>query len=302
MNPTDEVVDKAIEGLKPDADTTTPPAPDSGKKPDTKPVEDTPDTGKDPKEDAGYLADDIDKPDSEDDKGKAKPAPDPEEIDTSGLNPEERFIIGGLPLITARVKNGDGVKELQVKSWTQLPDDLEFASKRDELAFLNALNAQELRARDLQQQFRADDQKKKSDDFERIENEGIRQDITDLQQTGDLPKFKLKPDEKGFNEDPTTKDVQNILNFMEERNKQFLAEYNQGRPYRHIGFREAFSMYQQSGPDKKSPQKSEDKERKDMADKVAGNKGLTARELKKPTVKPGTRVGDILDRIDREWS
>lgn len=297
MSPTEQAVEQAIEGLeKPvPAKAEAPTAPEI-KKIDDKPVEEKPADGKDPKDAEGYLANEIDPVKEE--PVKPKEEVKAEEVDTSGLNPEERYIVDNLPMIVARVKDGDKIKELQVKSWTQLPEDLEFASKRDELAFMNALTAQEHRARDLQVKFQQEAQQTQNTKFEQAENDGIRQDISELQQAGDLPKFKLKPEDKGFNDDPTTKSVQEILNYMEERNKQYLAEYNQGRPFRHIGFREAFYMFERKKPE--TPQGKEDAQRKEIADKVNGNRSLSNRELKKPTVKAGTRVGDILDRIDQE--
>lgn len=302
---TNEIVDQATVGLDDNLL-----KPDDGQKPevveDKKPEpakpDETPEDGKPVEDDkTGYSADELV---PEEDPAKPKEAPKPAEeirpVDTDSLSPEAKFIVDNLPFITARIKDGDGVKEVQVKSWTQLPDDLEFATKRDEMAFINAIGAQENRALKLQGEFQTKEQQKQNSDFEVRENNAVREDIAKLQKDGDLPKFKAKVDDPDFSKDPATEEVQGILDYMHERNQQYLKEYEQGRPYRHIGFEEAFHMKARLKP-KETPQAKEDKERRDVADKVGGNKGLTAREMKKPTVRPGTRVEQILERIDREW-
>lgn len=296
MTMTDDAVVKATEGL----DDNLAVVDDAAKDKDVTVTDDSKkddkatETDKDAKADE-YTAADLE---IEDDKPTTKV--EVTDVDTSGLNAEQKYIVDNLPLMTARIKDGDTVKEIQVKSWTQLPEDVTFATKRDELAFMNALTAQENRAQQLQQKFQADSTSKQSQEFERLENDAIREDIARLQQSGDLPKFKTKIEDANFSKDPATQEVQKVLDYMHERNKQYLSEYQQGRPYRHIGFEEAFRMYTPTAK-KDSAQKAEDKERKDMADKVGGNKGLTQREMKRPTVKSGTRIEQILERVDAEW-
>lgn len=251
---------------------------------------------KEPSEDKGYTAEDVD--DSEDvDELPAKETP----INTDGMSPEQKYIVDNLPYIVARVKQGDTVKEVQVKSWTQLPDNLEFASKRDEMAFINALHAQENRALALQAKFQQDQQVQQSKQFEQQEDAMIRSDVAELQRDGDLPKFKYKMSDANFDKDPATKQVQDIMDFMEERNKQYLAEYQQGRPFRHIGFREAFYEYQRKHPVKTAAEDREDTERKNVARNINNtNRGMPTRELRKSTIRSGTTTQDLLNRIDAE--
>src|SRR5580698_10214896 len=101
-----------------------------------------------PKEEE-FTAKDVIREDAPTEKVEVAP------VVTDGLSDEAKYIVDNLPTMVARIKDGTGVKELQVKSWTQLPEDVEFASKRDELAFMNALTAQENRANVLQNQFRS---------------------------------------------------------------------------------------------------------------------------------------------------
>lgn len=279
-----------------------------GKKPEAPEKGDDPVKEKDPKDDtkakgsagndddAGYTADEVDEIEEDAPTTSVETA----QLDTSKLDDEAKYIVEKLPLMVARIKEGDKVKEVQVKSWTQLPEDVEFASKRDELAFMNALTAQENRALKLQQEFQQTKQTEQNKDFEKRENDAIRQDIAELQKAGDLPKFKARPEDAEFAKDPASQEVQKVLDFMTERNEQYLKEYNQGRPYRHIGFREAYLLYQRANPKASDDQKREDTERKDIAKKTTNNRGLSSRELKKPTVRSGTRVSDILERYERE--
>lgn len=293
---TDEAFAKATdnldENLQPvDQQTQEAPAPDSQPEPEV------PQEGKETKDnEEGFTADELDRPTEEPDTS----TPETPEINTDGMDPETKYILDGLPYLTARIKDGNGVRELQVKSWTQLPEDVEFASKRDELAFMNALTAQENRAVQLQSKFQQDQQTTQNQQFEERENAMIRDDVAELQKEGELPKFKAKMDDPAFEKDPATQEVQKVLDYMEERNQQYLAEYNQGRPFRHIGFREAFYMYQRTqGP--KEAQAEEDNERRNVAEHLTSSRGLVPSEMKKATVRSGTTINDILNRIDAEW-
>jgi len=87
-----------------------------------------------------------------------------------------------------------------------------------------------------------------------------------------------------------------VLDIMAKTNEQYMKEYQQGRPYKHIGFKEAFDDYQKLNDSKKQDkaQKDEDVERKDIADKVGTNRGMTASKVMKPTVRAGTTTRDLL--------
>lgn len=296
MNPTDSTVAKAIEGLDDNlqpTDGTKVPEPE--KKPDTNVPDESAKDGKKTDDDQGFTADQLEE------EIEPPKVDDVKEVNTDGLTAEGKYIVDNLPYMVARIKDGDSIKEVQVKSWTQLPDDVTFATKRDELAFTNALTAQENRALDLQRRFQSDAQQEKNRDFEVRENNAIREDIARLQKEGALPKFKVRADDPAIEKDAAYLESQKILEYMNGRNEQYLKEYQQGRPFRHIGFEDAFYMYKRQHPGDNSVQKEEDAERKKIADKVGGNKGLTSAKLQKPTVKSGTTINQILDRIDAEW-
>lgn len=310
MNPTDNVIAKAVDGLDDDLKPTevvdeTVKKVEEEKKPGAPETEvDDPKKEKvttdDKVDDEGFTAADLD----EEVVAETKPTEKVEttEVNTEGLSPEAKYIVDNLPYMAARIKDGDSIKEVQVKSWTQLPDDVVFASKRDEMAFMNALTAQENRALSLQNQYQQTQSKQQAQDFEDRENESIQDDITELQKAGELPKFKVKTGDPDFDKDPATQEVQKVLDYMNERNEQYLKEYNQGRPFRHLGFKDAFQLFARTAPTKSSELKKEDKERKEVAGKLGMNRGLTSNEIKKSTVRSGTRIEQILDRIDsEEW-
>jgi hypothetical protein len=93
-----------------------------------------------------------------------------------------------------------------------------------------------------------------------------------------------------------------VLAIMTKTNEQYMREYEQGRPYKHIGFKEAFDDYQKLNDGKKQAkaQKDEDTERKQVANKIGNSSGMSASKLVKPTVPRGTTVRDILNRLDAE--
>jgi hypothetical protein len=245
--------------------------------------------------DNGFTANDVE-PTAEEEAEPAAPTP-PAQVD-----PELKYIADNLPQIAVRVKVGDEVKVLEVKSFTQLPQNVEFASENDRLQFINAMQAQENRAQQLQLQYRNQLQQTQTKEFEVRENAAIRQDITELQESNLLPKFKVQPDDPKFSDDSATKEVQKVLDFMNKKNQEYLDGYNNGRAYRHIGFTEAYWMmpetHQRSA--QRVAQKQEDDARKKVADKVAPPTGLSNTNIRKATVRRGTTLDDIVNRYEQE--
>lgn len=143
-------------------------------------------------------------------------------------------------------------------------------------------------------------------DFERRENEGIRADLADLQKAGQFPKFTKRPGDEGFDETPQAKQMAEVIAIMQDRNSTYMKQYQQGRPYKHIGFAEAFELWQAKNPqvqaEKKrdDDQKKEDQERKKAAEDGKSNRGSTGMNIRKPTIRSGTTIRDILARVDAE--
>lgn len=303
MNPTEDRVEQALDKLTDDLqpkegteekpvapvadEESEPPAPKEPKTPEA-PVEDD--------EEEGYLADDGAREPGNKDDDTTPPAPA-----TSNLTPEQQYIYDNLPSITVRGADG---RTYNVKVDTELPDTFDFASKAEERAFNRNIAAQEYNARELQGRFNQSAQAQSAQDFEAKENESIRQDVADLQREGLMPRFKVKVEDPKFDADPAAKQMQEVLDIMSERNEQYLKEFQQGRSYRHIGFTEAFHMWERTSDTGKqqTQQKAEDKERKGIADKTTSRQGLSSSQLAKPVVPSGTRTSDILAHIDAmEW-
>lgn len=227
--------------------------------------------------------------------------------DTNGValsTAEQKYIADniGEPLVI-RGMRGDKEVELKVYAPEQIPADFKFASDQQMLAAQTAFVRMENKAQSLLGGFRNEASQTQARDFEVRENEGIRQDVAELQKAGEFPKFTVKPGDIGFDETPEANEMTDVLKIMVDRNEQYLKEYNQGRAYRHIGFREAYEMHQAKRPAKakEAAQTKEDTERKQVADKIGTNQGLSASKLMKPTVRSGTRVEDILNRVEQEW-
>lgn len=313
MNPTELKVEQVLNGVDDDlkpTPTPDPPTPPTDVTPPTAdnqvPPADPPKPGdvivpeadlKDvpggDKTDEGFTADDVaDKKNPKEDKPTDKPTEPPQNLD-----PETQYIVDKLPDITTTILVDGKPQEVSVKSWTQLPQDVEFASKRDELAFMNALTAQESRAKELQTEYRTNQNQAQVTDFEQREATGIRSDITKLQTEDLLPKFKLQPDQPGFEDDPGTKEVQKVLDFMNKRNQDYLETYNKGGPYKHIGFEEAYYMLPdtQKKTAQEQAQKAEDEERHNKAGNVSTPTGLSNLNIKKPSVPRGTTMQQIAD-------
>jgi hypothetical protein len=94
---------------------------------------------------------------------------------------------------------------------------------------------------------------------------------------------------------------------MSQRNETYLKQYEQGRPYKHIGFSEAFEIWERQSPERQAAKKAdddqaaEDKARREKgAERGESNRGMNPNNVVKPTVKSGTTTRDILARIDAD--
>lgn len=220
---------------------------------------------------------------------------------------EQKYVVDniGEPLIIRGTRGqGDDAKEVELKVFdpTQIPRDFTFGSQADLLAAQQGFGRLETKAQQLLGNFRNQQSQTQAQDFDKRENEGIRQDVAELQKDGLFPKFKIQPGQRGFDDDPAARQMAEVLDIQTKTNNQYMAEYQQGRPYKHIGFKEAFDDYQKLNDSKKQDkaQKNEDTERKEIADKVGTGRGLSASKIVRPTVRHGTTTRDILNRIDAE--
>lgn len=244
------------------------------------------------------------------------PAPNNAPTDSAGvvLSPaEQKYIadnIGEAIVIRGTRGEGDNVKEVEIKAYSPLdiPADFKFANDQQLAAATSGFQSLEQKANQILGSFRQNQSQNAARDFETRENEGIRADVADLQKDGRFPKFTVRPGDPSFDDTPEAKQMSEVLTTMTERNELYLQQYNQGRPYKHIGFAEAYDIWEKNSPDKQrakqadDDQKREDTERKASADRGPANRGMSPSTIVRPTVPAGTSTRDILARIDADGS
>jgi hypothetical protein len=244
------------------------------------------------------------------------PVETPPATDMAGiqLSPAESKHIAdniGEPIVIRGIRGeGENAKEVELKaySWQDIPRDFKFASDADRGITQSGFDRLERKAEQLLGSYRSNQSQTAAQDFEKRENEGIRADVADLQKEGRFAKFKIQPGQSGFDDDPAAKQMSEVLAVMSERNELYLKQYEQGRPYKHIGFAEAFDLWERANPAKQAEkkadddQKKEDDERKRGAERSDSNRGMSSSNIVKPTVKAGTTTRDILARLDADDS
>lgn len=218
--------------------------------------------------------------------GADKPAPTPP------VNDEGAFILQNLSKIPVRIiAADDSIKTVEVYGWGDLPRDIKgFATPYEQGVFTQAVQAQELKARELQSQFRANKMQADTEAYVQRENKAIAEDLTELRQEGLFPKFKGQPGTKEFNESAGTKEFDKVIAFMNEQNDRYGKAAQTGKAYRHIGFREAFIML--NGPNPKAADQAEDKARREAAGKLKSSRG-TAADTKPVSTKRVTNITDL---------
>jgi hypothetical protein len=340
MSETTQIVEQAI--AKQDAiDAGTIPADDPKKgEPDDKPKDTPKDTPKPADDDGNKKGGEADKGDGKpadkpkegEEEGKftaddalevdAPKETTPTPTDNSGISlstAEQKHIADniGEPLVIRGMRGeGENAKEVEIKAYSaaDIPTDFKFANQQQLLAAQNGFQRLEQKAADLLGGYRQSQNVSVQQEFETRENEGIKLDVADLQKDGieingetvKFPKFRVQPGARGFDDTPEAKQMAEVLTLMADKNATYLAQYNQGRPYKHIGFSEAFDIWVRNNPDKKAEQKAnegqkkEDEERKKTGEHSNSNRGMSTTNLVKPTVKAGTTTRDILARIEAE--
>lgn len=212
------------------------------------------------------------------------------------VNDEGTYILQNLAKIPVRIiAADDSVKTIEVYGWGDLPRDYKgFPTKYEEGIFQQAANAQELKARDLQTQYRNNKMQADTEQYVQRENKAIAEDLTELRQEGMFPKFKGTPGTKEFNDSAGAKEFDKVIAYMNEQNDRYQKAASTGKAYRHIGFREAFVML--NGPNPKAADKAEDKARRDAAGKLTSSRG-TAADTKQVSSKRVTNINELGDEF-----
>jgi hypothetical protein len=231
------------------------------------------------------------------------------------LSPDEqKHIVDniGEPIVIRGIRGeGENAKEVEIKAYgpNDIPADFKFANDQQRMVAQTGFYNIEQRANKLLGEFRQNQSAQAARSFEERENEGIRADVAELQKAGRFPKFTVRPGDAGFDDSPEARQMAEVLGIMTERNEMYLKQYNQGRPYKHIGFSEAFEIWESRSPARAQAQKAdeaqkkEDDERRERgAERGASNRGMNPSNIVKPTIRPGTTTRDILSRIDADDS
>jgi hypothetical protein len=221
--------------------------------------------------------------------------------DTTGFNPEQKYIIDNLTPITVRGQVGEKVETFKVLDPSQLPQGFKFLDDRDQALAIKGFAMLETQAEKLQADFRGQETTKAATEFKKREDDADRTDIGALQRSGDLPRFKAEVGSKDFADDPGVKLVQEIIDFKETTNTRYMEEYNAGRPYKHIGFEEAFRMFKRENP-QETAQAKEDAERGKIAKRSSRNKGTAEQPKDKARVHSGSSSRDLDNLIESlDW-
>lgn len=220
--------------------------------------------------------------------------PEPEEL------PEwQKYVLEGLPHIQVlghtTLANGDPGKDkiFNVKSYTELPADFEFASRRDELAFNAALASQEYKANDLVKEYQQKEQDLKVQQWRDADALDVQKDITRLQKEGVLPKFQYESDDPKFDSDPAVKEANDIYALREKIN---LGYRQQGRNY-FISFEDAADKFYAAKArmtPKEEPKPAPVRtEREEVAKKVSAPQSADPGKQRR-TMPPGSTMRDVM--------
>lgn len=235
----------------------------------------------------------------EEDKPAVAPI-QPAQAPSAAVTDEGQFILTNLPKISVQlvVPGADGkdeVKQFDVYGWGDLPRNMKgFATPYEQGVFTASANNNELRARELQTQFRQNKAQEDLDIYNKKENKAVADDLSELRREGIFPKFKGVPGTKEFNDSLGAKEFDKVIAYMNEQNDRYGKAANSGRSYRHIGFREAFIML--NGPNLKAAEKKDMEGRRRVAGKLRSSRGTNAND-KVLSTKRVTNINELADEF-----
>lgn len=144
----------------------------------------------------------------------------PEEVPQqiwAGMKPVQQYIYNELPYITVKGKDGEGNEvELNVKTYEQLPDDFEYASKKEQLRVSDAMNQQSKRAEDMYAKIQQNSQQSQQQQQEQVERQAILGGVDQLQKDGIVPRITAKPGTPEFDKDPGVIRANQILEYRQK--------------------------------------------------------------------------------------
>lgn len=234
-------------------------------------------------EDEGYTIDgDEDEEELEEEVPVATTPDQVQTVNRADLTPEQNYLLDNLRPITVRGRIGDGeLQEYKILAPEQLPSGFKYEDEREASIAMKNFTLLEQQATQLSNDFRNQQTQKIANEFKKREDDADRYDIGQLQRSGDIPKFRTDPNDKNFENDPGVKLVQDILDFKEALNQRYMQEYDAGRPYKRIGFEEAYAMYKRQNPGVNPKVSEEDAERESVARRTSKTAGKSAESRSK---------------------
>lgn len=229
-----------------------------------------------------------------------EPQPEPVQLGTW-----QDYVMSNLPKITTRIKDGEGVKTVQIKSDTELPVGFEFADDSARSQFARDIASQELKAQKLLDEYNQKVAQEQMRQFEVQEAKDVASDLKYLQAHGVVPKFKYADTDSRFNTDPAVKEANAIYDLYKKTNQEYMQKYmGTNRSFR-ISYRDAADKYyaeqsrnkpatKEEAPKKPLAKTPTDKERDTIASKQGAPQGGEA-----GTIKPRPFAGMSFDDINR---
>lgn len=257
-------------------------------------------------DDDGYTIDSADSDSEDDDDDASDDTPQPKQeaaAVSSNLSPELQYVVDNLQPLKVRgtVPGSEDVQEFTVYDPSQLPQGFRYTDDRERDIATKAFVSMETRAEKLVNDFRNQESTKAAKAFKESEERSDWGDIASLQKSGDIPKFKLKPTDPKFDEDPAAQLIEAVLEYKDNINQKYLEQANAGAPYRHIGFEDAFLRYKKENPTtvKSEAQTKEDKDRKDFAARTRGANGSEAQSQEKaPVLRSRADIERYIDSLE----
>lgn len=187
-----------------------------------------------------------DNEDAEDDTDEQEELPEPEknkDVDKSFLDyeNEDAYIMDKLPTIKVYGQDGeDGdVKEFEIKTATELPDDFIPRSYKDAQVLSEQLADQRKQAEKLLEEYRYGSLEARNDEFRAELEASWEVEIDELTKAGELPTIKVKQDDPNYFEDPGVKAVADVIEFMGQMNDELNKK---NAPYRVQSFAQAKTL------------------------------------------------------------
>lgn len=218
--------------------------------------------------------------------------------DLPKLDNEGTYILERLPKISTNVIVLENGKEVQktvqvygINDLMQTPGIKGFVSDLEQARFTTEVNNNEIKARELQGEFRRQKAEQDVQAYNTRENRAVARDLRDLRQEGIFPKFKGVPGSREFEGSDGAKMFDEVIAYMNEQNDQYGQAAAKGEAFYHMSFRQA---YRELHPEvfntkNKEAQRKQDKQIARRVKSGGGTRSASGKNLQT------TRVSNIND-------